>query len=306
MKKVILATDGSGFANEAAWFLAHLPRHDKMELTVLTVLDDPAIARNYPTATWLHEAIEREKNLADSAFRQIEEMFEGANVTLRSIVQHGHRGETIVQVAKEQHADLVVVGARGHSVVSRLLLGSTSDYVATHAPCSVLVVRPTKVRQTDHPLQVAIGYQNSEQAHAAIEQFREIKWGRETDVDLVFVVPFMAGFLNDVVVDIAVAKEVAQKQVEKATEEILDVAPNTSGRVIASDHIGEGLVTFVEDEQCDLIVVGETPRSALGRFLLGSTTIFVLRHAPCSVWITRKLATEKSEEIEKAADLAMS
>ena len=306
MKKVILATDGSVYANEAAWFLAHLPRHEKMELTVLTVLDDPAIARNYPSAVWLEEALAREKEMANSAFQKIQEMFDGANATLRSIIRHGHRGETIVQVAQEEHADLVVVGARGHSAVSRLLLGSTSDYVATHAPCSVLVIRPTSVRHTDHPLRIALGYQNSEPAHAAVEQFRDITWGRDTDVSMVFVVPLLAGFLNDVVVDIQASKEAAQLLVDKATEEIRDVAPNVKGEVVASDHIGEGLVTFVEDKHCDLIVIGETPRTALGRFLLGSTTIFVLRHAPCSIWITRKPATEIVAEAEESVQLAVS
>jgi nucleotide-binding universal stress UspA family protein len=306
MKKVILATDGSVYANEAAWFLAHLPRHEKMELTVLTVLDDPAIARNYPSAVWLEEALTREKEMAQEAFKRIQEMFEGANATLKSVIRHGHRGETIVQVAHEENADLVVVGARGHSAVSRLLLGSTSDFVATHVPCSVLVVRPTSVRHTDHPLRIAIGYQRSEPAHAAIEQFREIKWGREAEVNLVFVVPLLAGFLNDVVVDIEASKEAAQLLVDNASGEIRDVAPNVKGEVVASDHIGEGLVTFVEQNHCDLVVIGETPRTALGRFLLGSTTLFVLRHSPSSIWITRKPAREEVPEAREASQLAVS
>jgi nucleotide-binding universal stress UspA family protein len=57
--------------------------------------------------------------------------------------------------------------------------------------------------------------------------------------------------------------------------------------LIEHEHIGNGLIKFVNDNQCDLIVVGETPQSTFGRALLGSVSRFVLRHAPCDVWIAR-------------------
>jgi universal stress protein E len=48
----------------------------------------------------------------------------------------------ILEAAGRERSDLVVVGSRGLSGVSRVLLGSVSEYVATHAHCSVLVARP--------------------------------------------------------------------------------------------------------------------------------------------------------------------
>ena len=48
----------------------------------------------------------------------------------------------ILEAAGRERSDLVVVGSRGLSGVARVLLGSVSEYVATHAHCSVLVVRP--------------------------------------------------------------------------------------------------------------------------------------------------------------------
>jgi nucleotide-binding universal stress UspA family protein len=52
---------------------------------------------------------------------------------------------TILEAAGHERSDLVVVGSRGLSGVARVLLGSVSEYVATHAHCSVLVVRPRPV-----------------------------------------------------------------------------------------------------------------------------------------------------------------
>ena len=47
----------------------------------------------------------------------------------------------ITEFAKKERADLIVVGTRGLSGFKKLLPGSVSSGIATHAPCSVLVVR---------------------------------------------------------------------------------------------------------------------------------------------------------------------
>ena len=49
--------------------------------------------------------------------------------------------EIILQEAAEWPADLIVLGSHGNSGLTRFLLGSTSEAVATHAPCSVEVIR---------------------------------------------------------------------------------------------------------------------------------------------------------------------
>lgn len=49
--------------------------------------------------------------------------------------------EAIVEIAREVHASMVVIGQRGHGLLGRRLLGSTTARVVTDAPCAVLVVR---------------------------------------------------------------------------------------------------------------------------------------------------------------------
>ena len=287
MKKVLLATDGSKCAEEAAWFLSHLPHAEKVELYVVTVLQIPSGNHRYLSPHAVSECVDRERATAAEAYERIVKMFEGANVSLQHLSREGHRGQSIVDAADEIGADLTVVGARGHSVVRRLLLGSTSDYVATHSACSVLVVRPTGLREKPRPIRVAIGFEDSEAAHAALHEFTETRWGRQSDVHVVSVVSYVSAFLNEMIVEADEIKAAANKSVNAAADELRRAAPNVQAHLVESDHIGEGLTEFVEEHKCDLLVIGETPHSALGRVVLGSVSRFVLRHAPCSVWIAR-------------------
>jgi nucleotide-binding universal stress UspA family protein len=292
MRKVLLATDGSKCAEEAAWFLSHLPHAEKLDLIVLTVLQIPFVNHRYLSPSAISESVDRERASAVEAYGRIEQMFDGANVTMRHISREGHRGQCIVEAADELDVDLTVVGARGRSTVRRLLLGSTSDYVATQSRNSVLVVRPTGLRENPHPVRVAIGYEESEAAEAALQQFTETKWGRQSDVHVISVVSYVSAFLNEMIVEVDEIKAEAMKAVKAAAEKLQVAAPNVHAHLIESDHVGEGLIEFAEENKCDLMVVGETPHSALGRVILGSVSRFVLRHAPCSVWITREKRDE--------------
>ena len=61
----------------------------------------------------------------------------------------GHPSSTICEMAQSHQADVIVMGRRGHSRLQEMLLGSVSNYVVHHAPCSVLLV-PTP-QQKEQP-----------------------------------------------------------------------------------------------------------------------------------------------------------
>jgi nucleotide-binding universal stress UspA family protein len=65
----------------------------------------------------------------------------GAEAT--EMLWEGEPGETIVEAAAAEHADLIVVGTHERGAVGRLFLGSVSGYVVRHARCPVMVVRPS-------------------------------------------------------------------------------------------------------------------------------------------------------------------
>ena len=93
-------------------------------------------------ASWMQEhaaeLAEKQAEMTDYC-RQLPEVFHQR----APIVAEGHPAEVILKTVASENIDLLVVGAKQAGSVARLLLGSTSEAVLGHAPCSVLVVRRT-------------------------------------------------------------------------------------------------------------------------------------------------------------------
>ena len=64
-----------------------------------------------------------------------------AGFTVDTAIEEGIAKSILVETAAKWPADLIVVGSHGRKGLARFLLGSVSEGVARHAPCSVLIVR---------------------------------------------------------------------------------------------------------------------------------------------------------------------
>ncbi|HCA56417.1 MAG TPA: hypothetical protein DEP46_00385, partial [Blastocatellia bacterium] len=96
---------------------------------------------------YLPDTTEMEKTAREHAEKVLSETCERLegickNLTVTSDVLFGSPESRIVETAEEWGSDLIVVGSHGYSRWERLLLGSVSQSVVHHAPCSVMVVRP--------------------------------------------------------------------------------------------------------------------------------------------------------------------
>ncbi|NJK40639.1 MAG: universal stress protein [Acaryochloridaceae cyanobacterium SU_2_1] len=78
-------------------------------------------------------------------YRHIEDQLQGYRTSLACASQieivTGDPAEEIIRLAHIHHADLIVIGSRGLTGVTRILEGSVSNQVVSEAPCSVMVVR---------------------------------------------------------------------------------------------------------------------------------------------------------------------
>ncbi len=90
-------------------------------------LSEPTVVRRDPN----EEALRRLRDLMPEAFHGNWEVETAA----------GHPADTIVRVAQEHHADLIVMGTHGRTGLQHVLLGSVAEKVVRLAPCPVLTVR---------------------------------------------------------------------------------------------------------------------------------------------------------------------
>jgi nucleotide-binding universal stress UspA family protein len=81
------------------------------------------------------------EELSNQALRQAKERAEGAGVPdVRVQIGWGDPAEVIIETARREQADAIVIGRRGQGRLAGLLLGSVSQKVATLAPCVVIMV----------------------------------------------------------------------------------------------------------------------------------------------------------------------
>src|SRR5205085_11174735 len=101
---------------------------------------------------YIPETTEIERSARENAERAVQSTAEklktsfdeAGGVNLSTDVLFGSPDSRIVETAEEIGADLIVIGSHGYNAWERLLLGSISNSVAQHAPCSVMIVRIPK------------------------------------------------------------------------------------------------------------------------------------------------------------------
>lgn len=287
--KVLLATDGSDYSTLATRLLSKLKSANPLQVHVLSVVS-LEVPHGLPELNLASSYAQHTRAQSQRSVDLAVESLKAAGIAATHEVIEGHPAVTIVEKAAELGVDLVILGAQGHSLLARLLLGSVSDYVATHADCSVLVVRETEFLSGNSQLKICIGFDDSQPCNHAIDELAELGWAREAKIDLVSAVVLPVDNFSDMPLQFDPQDFVASHQtlINKAVDAIKPkLGDNVFGSVEQCAHVGLGLSTFVEREKSDVLVVGDKGRSFIARFLLGSVSRSVLHHAPCSIWIAR-------------------
>jgi nucleotide-binding universal stress UspA family protein len=135
-RRILVCYDGSEESQRALAQAAELASAGAGEVIVVSVAEPLYPMRPFTGYADPAEE-ERHRLLLDEATRTLA----GDGVTASTLEPVGQTAEAIVEAAREQQADLVVVGTRQRRLIERLLFGSVSGQLVVEAPCDVLVVR---------------------------------------------------------------------------------------------------------------------------------------------------------------------
>ncbi len=156
-QKILVAIDQGNAGQEVFDTALHLAKANDSQLMVVTVIQDNLTGTMdvpiYSEMTgyggiYTQEMVELEEKLIQESLEELQTWLKrltqkaiDRGIKIESDYTYGEPGSQICALAKKWGADLIIIGRRGRRGLSELLLGSVSNYVVHHGPCSILVVQ---------------------------------------------------------------------------------------------------------------------------------------------------------------------
>lgn len=266
LEKILLATDGSEFSSGAISEAIDLAGKCSSKLMAIAVVE-----ANAEYASMAPDMVEKEEARAGVDLELVKTRAAGDGVDCETAVHTGDSAwQIVVDEARKNKAELIIMGRRGRTGMSRVAMGSVTAKVIGHAPCDVLVVPRDGA---DDYRKILVATDGS--AHGEAAAAEAIKMAKKTDGSL-----------------IALSVASSETETEEAEQAVLKVKQMAESAGIACEtqvSSGKNYIEIVEKAKeidASLIVLGCHGRTGLGRLLMGSVTERVIGHASCAVLVT--------------------
>jgi nucleotide-binding universal stress UspA family protein len=221
-----------------------------------------------------------------------------------TVVAPGDPAEQILAVAEAQGAGLIVMSSHGRGALGRFVSGSVSDRVVRHAPVPVMIVGPEGDNANAAPVKrIVAPVDDSELSLAALPVASELARTTGVPVEVVHVVvpatdltmtyPAAAGTLPPLAIDAGYEQlvETGKALVEKAVQHLEDHGIEAHGGVYTGSPTDTILGTL---QTGDVVVLSSHQRQGLARWVLGSTSMKLIRNGKAPVVIVTRESIERS------------
>lgn len=285
--KVLVAYDGSECADAALNDLSWAGLPSDAELRVLTAYETALLEPHSRQSSAVQDAAVA---LSERAAARLRRALPGRKITAHE--RSGSAASCILEQAQAWQADLIVLGTHGRSAIGRVVLGSVSNHVVTHAHCSVRVARQLQPPERE-AARILVGLDGSAESEFALRAIARRAWPAGSVLRLVTAmhVPVPDEFRN---LDLL---EHSEARLRASLERVEGLTASTSSDLaragLAVDSVrreGEARRVLVEEAEAfdaDAIFVGVRRGHHLGRFVLGSVSAAVVTTAGCSVEVVR-------------------
>ncbi len=296
-KAIVVGYDGSAGARDALEFAIETARPRKAAVEVVHAWSPPPPSDRFAAEFWGTQDQERQESgdrvLADAA-EYAKKL--APEVEVRAKPATGGASKALLEEAKG--ARMLVVGSRGLGGVSGRLLGSTGVQVALHAPCPVVVVRPSDSASTASPEagRVVVGVDGSQFSEAVLAFAFE--QASERGVGLTAVLAWDVDYLNVPGRVGSIPAEILKSGSDHASTVLAEALAGWQERYPDVDiksriDFGQARSSLVEASAgAALLVVGSRGRGGFVGLLVGSVSLAVLHHAHCPVAVVHQARTD--------------
>ncbi|HET6369568.1 MAG TPA: universal stress protein [Nitrospiria bacterium] len=278
--KIVLAVNGSKHSRWAEDFLLALPLAGRPEVTVIHVVEIDPLTRRLISPPLRQEYTRLLRKEVDRSIAEAER--KTANLARRLgarfgkvkiVVEKGPAAARIIERARKEKADLIVVGSRGLSNVQGFFIGSVSHKVAMYADCSVLVVK----KKTPALKRFLVAVDGSRYADDAV-----------SFLEATFLPKGLRGIVLYVWDEFLYIPERPIEAVEKKYGRALVRQGFETKFLFLTGHAARTIVETARLNKVDLVVVGSRGLTGLTRFLLGGISLNVMERSAASVLIVRR------------------
>ncbi len=151
--KVLIAVDDSLCSHEAVSVVANRPWAEGTQFKIVHVVEPIAAQYGLVAPEAVNLMIEAEKKLKAYGVKfttdigdYLKEIFGEQQVS--SVVIGGYIADSIIELASDWHADVIVVGSHGRTGLDKILLGSVAEKIVNRSHCSVEVIK-MKIKKND-------------------------------------------------------------------------------------------------------------------------------------------------------------
>ena len=149
IKKVLLPTDGSEYSLKAAKYCAEIAKKHGSEVTLLHVMplhlpsvDHPIELHSLDLVVFEVESGDVIKARGKKVMEKTKAIFDELHVPVKTeYFSFGNIPQIIIETAKNENFDLIIMGHKGVGGLKHVMLGSVAERVCRNAPCPVLIVR---------------------------------------------------------------------------------------------------------------------------------------------------------------------
>lgn len=288
--KILFATDGSECSEAAAQFLTRFHFTRKDEIVVLHVVSEIPYDDDYHAQ--IRHAI---RKVAPKILHAALRILKPVEASLSSLEEEGLPDTTIIKIAMDSHADLIVMGARGLKGLKSLFLGSVTRSVAINSPTPVLVTKPHR-RDDTGGMKILFTTDGSPSSLATARLLAAMPFPQHAELTVMNVawsavsdIPerFFMEVDDKIKENVAMARKIEMEHAERTIEETKAHLGRRFARITGIAKGGDPsseILSQAENEDPDLIAMGSRGVKGI-RGMLGSVSRRILSHSACPVLV---------------------